>query len=233
MNPNQLTQPHVDADHDKVRITRLGLNVTQDLSFEEWRSMAPRFGEAMVSAAFVIGDWLVYGEDRFRGQMRLPGFEQDQIRAGKVSPELYETALTATGLDRTTLHAYAYVARNVPRALRNQSLSWEHHKAIAKLDGDEQEHWIKIALSEEHERGGPMSTRRLRKSINAGRLLTPDDLVPDPTDRGIDNHIPWVNRLASWWCRMKASGWLKNANEHQRIALKRDLHPIILIYKEL
>lgn len=221
------------AAHDKVRLTRLGLEVTQDLSFEEWRTMAARFGEAMTSAAFVIGDWLVYGEDHFRGQQRLPGFENDPIPAGKISTELYEAAISSTGLDRTTLHAYAYVARNVPRALRNQHLSWEHHKAIAKLDGDEQQNWIQLALTEQDERGGPMSTRRLRKSINAGRLLTPEDLIPDPADRGIDNHIPWVNRLSAWWARMKERGWLATATEHQRLALKRDLHPVIQIYKEL
>jgi len=32
---------------------------------------------------------------------------------------------------------------------------------------------------------------------------------------------------------MKASGWLKNSTEYQRIALKRDLYPVIQIYKEL
>ena len=32
---------------------------------------------------------------------------------------------------------------------------------------------------------------------------------------------------------MKARGWLKNATEHQRIALKRDLYPVIEIYKQL
>jgi hypothetical protein len=233
MNPPTLTPSTAAADHDKVQLTRLGLDVKGNLSFEEWRRMATRFGEAMASAAFVIGDWLIYGEDHFRGQQRLPGFEDEAIAAGKVSPEVYEAALSSTGLDRTTLHAYAYVAKNVPRALRNQALSWEHHKALAKLDGDEQERWIKIALAEQDARGGPMSTRRLRKSINAGRLLAPEDLIPDPTDRGIDNHIPWVNRLVAWWLRMKERGWLLTSTEHQRIALKRDLHPVIQIYKEL
>ena len=33
----------------------------------------------MSSAAFVIGDWLVYGEDHFRGQQRLPSFESESI----------------------------------------------------------------------------------------------------------------------------------------------------------
>jgi len=73
--------------------------------------------------------------------------------------------------------------------MRIQQLSWEHHKAVAKLDAEGQEHWLKLAVGES-EGTGPVSTRRLRKSIIAGRLLTPEDLVPDPADRGIDNPSP-------------------------------------------
>jgi hypothetical protein len=44
-----------------------------------------------------------------------------------------------------------------------------------------------------------MSTRRLRKSLCLGRVATQADLEPDPADKGIENHIPFVNRLALWW----------------------------------
>ena len=91
----------------KISITRTGLQVTSDLSFEEWQSMASRFGAAMSSAAFVIGDWLVYGEDHFRGQKRLPGFEDESIGNRRVSSEIYGEALRLTGLDRSTLSTYA------------------------------------------------------------------------------------------------------------------------------
>jgi hypothetical protein len=220
------------TDTSKFAITRTGLDIQQDLSFEEWRSLAPKFSAAIKCAAFVIGDWLVYGEDHFRGQQRLPGFESEDLAPGRISGNLYDAALAATGLDRTTLQSYAYVARCVPRSLRNEHLSWEHHKAVAKLEEDEQERWLKVALDNPNQ-NGPVSTRRLRKSIIVGRLLTPEELHPDPLDRGIENHIPYVNRLVAWWNGMKENRWLAKATKEQRAALKRDLAPLVAIYQQL
>ncbi len=220
------------SDSPKFAITRTGLQLRDDLSFEEWQGLALKFSEALKCAAFVIGDWLVYGEDHFRGQQRLPGFEDEPLAPGKIGRDLYDAALAATGLDRTTLHAYAYVARSVPSSLRNEHLSWEHHKAVAKLDAPGQKRWLQVALKNESGTG-PVSTRRLRKSIIVGRLLTPEELHPDPTDRGIENHIPYVNRLLAWWGRMRDKRWLQRATKEQRLALKEDLEPIVEIYQLL
>ena len=217
----------------KISITRIGLQVTSDLSFEEWQSMASRFGAAMSSAAFVIGDWLVYGEDHFRGQKRLPGFEDESIGNRRVSTEIYGEALRLTGLDRSTLVTYAYVSRRVPSSLRNEQLSWEHHKAVAKLNEDGQQRWLRIAQDEGDEEYGAVATRRLRKSITAGRLLTAEEMISDPADRGRLNHIPFLNRLSAWWVQMKENGWLKRATPEQKETLVRDLHIITRIIKEL
>ncbi len=217
----------------KITITRTGLQVADELSFQEWQSLAARFGAAMSSAAFVIGDWLVYGEDHFRGQQRLPGFEKEVIGSSKVPSELYQEALRLTGLDRTTLLTYAYVARRVPSSLRNEHLSWEHHKAVAKLAVDQQKHWLEIAETRGDEQQGPVSTRRLRKSITAGRLLTPEEMTLDPADRGRLNHIPFLNRLNAWWAQMKENGWLKRATREQKETLKRDLSMVVRIIREL
>ena len=217
----------------KISITRTGLQVTSDLSFEEWQSMASRFGAAMSSAAFVIGDWLVYGEDHFRGQKRLPGFEDESIGNSRVSTEIYNEALRLTGLDRSTLVTYAYVSRRVPSSLRNEQLSWEHHKAVAKLNEDGQQRWLRIAQDEGDEEYGAVATRRLRKSITAGRLLTAEEMISDPADRGRLNHIPFLNRLSAWWVQMKENGWLKRATPEQEETLVRDLHIITRIIKEL
>ena len=217
----------------KISITRTGLQVTSDLSFEEWQSMASRFGAAMSSAAFVIGDWLVYGEDHFRGQKRLPGFEDESIGNSRVSTEIYNEALRLTGLDRSTLVTYAYVSRRVPSSLRNEQLSWEHHKAVAKLNEDGQQRWLRIAQDEGDEEYGAVATRRLRKSITAGRLLTAEEMISDPADRGRLNHIPFLNRLSAWWVQMKDNGWLKRATREQKETLVRDLHIVTRIIKEL
>jgi hypothetical protein len=56
---------------------------------------------------------------------------------------------------------------------------------------------------------------------------------PDPVDKGILNHIPFVNRLVGWWARMRESNWLKAAAPERRAALKRDLQPIVEIYEQL
>lgn len=216
----------------KVQISRTGLQVSAELSFTEWEAMAERFGAAMSSAAFVIGDWLVYGEDHFRRQGRLGGMNQEIAPSRRVSGEIYEAALRLTGLDRTTLATYAYVARRVPPSLRSEGLSWEHHKSVAKLEPHDQSKWLQLAQNGQGGEG-VISTRRLRKSITAGRLLTSQEMQIDPADRGQPNHIPLLNRLWSWWQDMKESGWQKRATREQKDALKRDLGVVLRIIHEI
>ena len=38
-------------------------------------------------------------------------------------------------------------------------------------------------------------------------------------DKGIENHIPFVNRLVAWWARMKEKGWHDDATPEQRAAV--------------
>ena len=78
-----------------------------------------------------------------------------------------------------------------------------------------------------------MSVRRLRRSIEAGRVLAVEELSPDACDTGVSNHIPFVNGLVGWWSRMSKAGWLRTASAEKRAGLKRDLQPIIKIYDEL
>jgi len=212
----------------KVRVTPIGLEINEDLTFDEWIALAPHIGQAARSLSFVVGDWLVYGE-RFEAQLALPGFED---APGKVDKERLDKALLQTGLDRGTLHNYSYVARCVPRSLRNEQLSWEHHKAVARLDADAQRHWFNQAIAENNA-GRRMSSRRLRRSIEAGRVLSVEELQPVRADTGILNHIPFVNRLVGWWAQMREADWLKTASAEKRAALKRDLHPIVEIYEQL
>jgi hypothetical protein len=177
--------------HSKIQISPTGLDVLAPLNFEEWSQVANSLGNAARGIAFVIGDWLVYGDANFR---KGPA-------ASRVATDAYDAAIQATGLDRTTLHNYAYVARRVSRNRRNDALAWEHHKVVAKLPATEQRHWLSLAAPKKNQRA--ISTMRLRKSIIAGRVLTPEEMVADPADRGRNNHIPYINRLCAWWSDMK------------------------------
>lgn len=210
-------------DCPKFTVSRTGLAVHEELSFDEWAALAAQLNEASRCVAFLIGDWLIYGQ-RF---VKADGKARRRVKSSQ-----YERAIAATGLDRTTLQAYAYVARHVPASLRHEALSWEHHKAVAKLKPQEQRHWLNLAHRHQQE-GPPISTRRLRRSVEAGRLLSVADLTPDPADRGLANHIPHINRLCAWWSQMKKEHWLQRATPQQRASLKRDLLRVLRIYEEL
>jgi hypothetical protein len=218
------------SDTQKFTISRTGLEVHDHLSFEEWSGLAPVLNEAARGVAFVIGDWLLYGDDRFGGEAA--GKRGANGAASRVRPEDYEAAVGMTGLDRATLHTYAHVSRRVPSSLRDKDLSWEHHKIVAKLPPADQQRWLGLA-ADHHAGGRPVSTRRLRRSISAGRLLDADEVNLPENDKGIENHIPFVNRLVAWWARMKAKGWLDGATPEQRAAVKRDLEPVVKIYEAL
>ena len=218
---------------DRIRFTRTGLELAKDVTLEEWASVADKLGEASRSLGFIVGDWLVFGQDHFATQQCLPGIEVDPSprRVNKAGSG-YQRILAATGLDAAVITVYIYVARNVPQRLRSEKLSWEHHKAVARLPCHEQQEWLQLAESRLIE-GETISTRRLRKSILAGRLLTPEELIPDPADRGVDNHIPFVNRLCAWWHRVRERKWLVTATPEQRETVKRDLKRVVDIYNQL
>lgn len=207
--------------HSKIQISPTGLDVLAPLTFEEWSQVASSLGNAARGIAFVIGDWLVYGEANFR---KGPA-------ASRVATDAYDAAIQTTGLDRSTLHNYAYVARRVARNRRNDALAWEHHKVVAKLPAAEQRRWLALAAPKKNQRA--LSTMRLRKSILAGRVLTPEEMVADPADRGMKNHIPHINRLCAWWSDMKDSKWPQRATAEQVEALLRDFKWVMKIQDEL
>lgn len=207
--------------HAKIQISPTGLDVLAPLTFEEWSQVASSLGNAARGIAFVIGDWLVYGEANFR---KGPA-------ASRVATDAYDAAIQTTGLDRSTLHNYAYVARRVARNRRNDALAWEHHKVVAKLPVAEQRRWLALAAPKKNQRA--LSTMRLRKSILAGRVLTPEEMVADPADRGMKNHIPHINRLCAWWSDMKDSKWPQRATAEQVEALLRDFKWVMKIQDEL
>ena len=93
-------------------------------------------------------------------------------------------------------------------------------------------HWINTCVVEENS-GRHMMLRRLRKSINLGGIATPADLEPDPSDKGIENHLTYVNRLAVWWRHMQGDLFLSKSTYEQRQALKRDLEPVVNINNQL
>jgi len=223
------TMSDLAIGNPKIALTHLGMDVSEPLSHDEWREIGLRLGRAMRSAAFVIGDWLVYGE----GRAAQGTFWSDIPAQDSITKQVYDEAAELTGMDWATLQNYAYVSRKIPRSLRNGHLSWEHHKKIARIkDDQEKTRWLKLA-AENGISGKPVSTRRLARSIEAGRLLTPAEMRANDTDRGILTVHPGVNSICAFWGTLVRGGWLESATPEKREALKRDLQPVIEIYQQL
>jgi hypothetical protein len=125
------------------------------------------------------------------------------------------------------------VSRNVPRPLGNDRLSWEHHRKIAKLRDDaETVRWLRIAVKAGRD-GQPVSTRRLARSIAAGRLLSIKEMQANDSDRGIMNIHPFVNSICAFFGKLRANKWFEQATPEKRAALKRDLQPVVDLWAML
>lgn len=225
-NTTELPSPTMPL---KVLASTTGLHIESPLTFEEWSGIAPRLGSSMRSLSFVIGDWLVYGEDTFEKQLLLPGMEDDHSDSSRIAKARYNAARDATGIDRAVLAHYAYVSRRVPPTHRNEHLSWEHHKAVARLRPSEQREWLERAASPDDR----LTSRRLRVSIVRGEVVPTERLAAPPAEQGVLTHIPSINRLGAWWNTIGGVDWLRTRSTQQVSAILRDFQPVTSIIEAL
>ena len=191
----------------KFAITPTGIQFHKDLSYAEWDDLGQKLAPVGKSIGFILGDWINYGEKQWGDK--------------------YEEALAKTGLAYQTLMNYSYVARKVEISCRQENLGFEHHAVVAKLKPDEQEHWLE--MTKEHN----LSVRRLRKSINFGRLATEDEVQGDPADRGHVTYLALLNRIRRWWKRETGKAPVEEWDEDRREGLKKDFKLILDIYEAL
>ena len=192
----------------KFSITTTGIEFHQDLDFDEWNDLGQKLAPIGKSIGFIIGDWINYGDKRYG--------------------EKYDEALAKTGLAYQTLINCSHVARKVGIYLRKENLDWSQHATVAKLKTDEEKrYWLDMA--EEH----ALSVRRLRKSINFGRLATEKEVQGDSADRGYVTYLALLNRIRRWWVRETQKAPVDDWDDDRREALKKDFKVILDIYEAL
>jgi hypothetical protein len=99
-----------------------GLEITGDLTFNEWRRFGERLLETTDRALWSLGDWRVYGER----------YAMDYAQALAEIDERSRLVGTA-----------ARVARSfAPERRRSPQLSFELHELVSSLPPDEQERWL-------------------------------------------------------------------------------------------
>ena len=202
-NTNTLAIPDAASDQ-KFSITETGITFDADCSFEDWQLLGTRLARIGRSVGLLIGDWINHGETHYG--------------------EKYKQALAETRFDYQTLRNFAYVSRKIEMSCRQDKLAFEHHLTVAKLKPEEQKKWLELAAKEK------LGYRRLRKSINFGRVATEEEMKADPADKGQTFYTLFVNRLCQWFAkrteRDPVSGWPQELKD----MLRRDLKPIVDIY---
>lgn len=205
----------VPTETHNFRITPLGIEFHGDLSRDEWTQLGQKLGSAGRSIGFLIGDWLNYGDGR-----------------GEYG-DTYTEAMRITGLDHVTLAMYSRVSRSIQIDTRVSKLAFELHRKVAALkDPEDQKKWLKIA-EKQAEKGKPISSRRLAKSILLGHLATDYDMTVPENDRGRETPQLHIQRLITYWKKLKEKDWLHTTSLYRIRVLMDDLQPILDIYDEL
>lgn len=138
---------------DGVHGTPTGLSFTGDLSFDQWEVLLNRLYTMNGAIQWMLGDALNYGNARYG--------------------EKYSQALESTKLTYSALANFSWVARSVPPENRNPNLSWTHHRAVSKLDVEEQKRLLEEAERKEWTvdtltevvRGVPVTEKRISDSV--------------------------------------------------------------------
>ena len=126
-----------EAVDGHFRFHPTSLEIVNEPPFERWVEMFEALKRAGAAIQFWLGDMINYGE-RAYGEKYSQFLE---VRQGG------------------TLRNYAWVADNVPASLRNDNLSWDHHRRVASLPEPEQREWLDKADQEE------WSARQLDREI--------------------------------------------------------------------
>jgi len=112
-----------------VEITETGLTINAPLSYAEWESLGFRLQRAHRSILWILGDWLVWGQDHFN--------------------EEFSQAIEARGYSVQTLLNAQWVASRVAPRSRRRELSWSHHLEIASLPVSDQDKFLQEAVDQD------------------------------------------------------------------------------------
>ena len=167
----------------QARTTRVSLELPKRLNLEEWQRIGDKIFRVADSSKWWLGDWLVYGQDRY--------------------PERYRQAIEETSLDYKTLRNYAWVARRFPEGARREALSLQHHAEVAGLELRERILWLTRAEQ------GRWSRNELRRRVSAERNGLTDRLRAEGPLRlkATDGQIKrWGNAAQRAECELE--GWI-------------------------
>ena len=149
----------------KGQASQVSLELSDDLTFEEWQSIGVRLSSVGQARQWWCGDWVNFGAERYeRGR--------------------YEEALKVLNCAYHTLSHYSFAAGKIESCRRRQHLSFSHHAEVAHMDPVDQDLWLDRAQD------GDWTRSELRRQIKLS-LKTATPALPDGQYRTIVVDPPW------------------------------------------
>lgn len=125
-------------------------------TFDQWVDTGRSLASMRKRLGFLIGDWVNHGRTHFAEQI--------------------EMALEVAGLDGKFATRAANVARSFPPAIRNEALSFDHHRAVLTLPREEQ---LELLREAGKQRWKP---QELRDAVAQRRYERGQDFPDDDVD---------------------------------------------------
>ena len=155
------------------RVSRSALYIQHGLDYEDWVRVGHQVAVVADSAAWWIGDWLIYGRQAYGRR--------------------YKAAIASTGLDYQTLRNYAWVASRFPVSRRRDRLSFGHYAELASLSDAAQDAWLSRCVSEGWTRSELRRRIRLERKRDPDR---PEAVTPIPLSVAPLRHQRWATAAA-------------------------------------
>lgn len=133
-------------------VTATSLTLPVSLPFEQWELAGEMLGRMGRASQWWLGDWLNHGE--------------------AIYGEKYSQAMDVTGYEYQTLADFAWVSRRVKVSVRNEKLSWKHHRLVAQLGSADQDRWLGAAVA------NGWSSGKLRAELNGADSDEEPEICP-------------------------------------------------------
>lgn len=147
------------------------LSINENITLDEWAELGRQLQYVEGSVQFWIGDWARFGDKK--GFMR-------KYTDSKVYDELEEI----TGLKRQTIQDFKSIAERTS-SLRNEDLTFNHHREVAKLSPEQQVQFLNKASEEK------LSVRELRDEVRKSEIQKIPVEIPAGKYTVIYSDPPW------------------------------------------
>jgi hypothetical protein len=134
-------------------LTPIGLELEREVTAADWEGVGNLLRRLEGSIQWLIGDWILLGERKFK--------------------ETYLQYSVETGYERQSLRDLVYVCSNVDLSVRTDKLTFTHHKLVAGLEREKQIHWLKRAL--EGDGKNVWTVAQMRRAIAEGEQSLQSD----------------------------------------------------------